>query len=434
MAWLGFIIFVLCHTAPWFVGRGHPVGISPIKIIALASGIANVPYFLLLAINPNYSPLYGRWISASGFETALFEFSMLYCTALLVTFAGIKTLYNKKSYDRWVEKRENATPSNFHYAGYFLYAIALLLIAFKFYLVGGISAFLANIANRAAMLSGTGWIDVLLFPSIFLGVSILLYSRAKIGRPSWLLIAALVVVAAVLLSFFGGRKMPLLLILISLILTSHYVKTFRWYSLPAVFSYIMMILIFTFVLSFRLAAQGANTDLALPVIDLTQNLSYLDTYLFLDSYFSGGSVKFWHMKTFSETFLRFVPGYYGGRVPPLDDGVYVRTLYEGMTAEPGMPYEMLYMSSLPPETYGWGRVNFGIPGIMVFALARGLVVGYFYHKAARAGMGPISLFVATFVALTFQPTNLRIFQTATLLAGTALLAFMGKTVQKLRAP
>ena len=76
------------------------------------------------------------------------------------------------------------------------------------------------------------------------------------------------------------------------------------------------------------------------------DLSYVDTFVFITSYFQPDNV--WHGATYLDLLKAPVPSSVDSAKPPIDDGVYVRTLAEGVRAEPGMAFSDLFYSSWPP--------------------------------------------------------------------------------------
>ncbi|MGQ7148454.1 hypothetical protein ACUOA8_59935, partial [Escherichia sp. SS-MK2] len=59
--------------------------------------------------------------------------------------------------------------------------------------------------------------------------------------------------------------------------------------------------------------------------------------------------------------------------PPVDDGMYIRTIAEGYNVTPSRPVQELYASSWPPETLGSMYANFWIPGVVFGMYILGII-------------------------------------------------------------
>ena len=117
--------------------------------------------------------------------------------------------------------------------------------------------------------------------------------------------------------------------------------------------------------------------------------------------------NFWYGEIFATIPLRLlgISGY------PIDDGVYIRSLAEGLQADPLTLFENLFPSSWPPETFGMGYANFGVIGVICFAFSLGIVHGFIYKSIYYSfGIDVFTSILYFYTLFNFQFTNLRIVQ------------------------
>jgi len=422
------LLLVAAHGLPWLLQPGRAIYASPMKVIATFSAVTNLPYFVLLAGDFQASGVYT--LIQSQFEHVLQNFGILYSLGLLATFAGIGLTRRLALPNLRLIPVKQLTRRNLATIIAFLYALGVAMILLKFQAAGGIVAFVTNIADRSENLAGTGHYDIIMMPAVFLCVFFAIYSRGMNGKPGLLVIGFILLSLFGLLTLFGGRKLPLYLGLFGVLAYSRYVGRIRLFSLPTLSLLALAVLFFWAMLSWRISSQLHSTggvDFSYTVV--TGNLSYIDNWLFILDHF--GRQGFWYGQTFIDLVARFEPAGPSG-YPPLDDGVYVRTLATGQNVIPPTPFSQMYPSSWPPETFGNGYLNFGIAGVLVFSLIRGLVVGVCYRYCVRDNFAPTAFFVFLFTAINFHVTNLRIVQMATLLAGMLLLSVAVSVMGRIR--
>src|SRR5690606_26344605 len=91
---------------------------------------------------------------------------------------------------------------------------------------------------------------------------------------------------------------------------------------------------------------------------VTRSVSYIDHYLLVMEHFSVDNL--WWGKSFIDILYASIPRKIFPDKPPVDDGVYLRSIAEGMDVTPPTPYKDMYQSSWPPETIGTMYMNFWI--------------------------------------------------------------------------
>ena len=135
-------------------------------------------------------------------------------------------------------------------------------------------------------------------------------------------------------------------------------------------------------------------------------LSYVDTYVFIVNHFD--TTNLWLGRSYLDLVVAPIPSTMYPDKPPVDDGVYIRSLEHGMTVAPGMPYRLLFQSSTPPETLGLSYLNFWWPGVIIGMYLLGTVYKAAYAYMARSSYSLHSIYVYASIMLGFQFTNLRI--------------------------
>src|SRR5690606_25066159 len=108
--------------------------------------------------------------------------------------------------------------------------------------------------------------------------------------------------------------------------------------------------------------------------------------------------------------------------PPVDDGVYVASLANGVPITPGDDAGDLYNSSWPPETLGATYMNFWIPGVILGMYCLGGVYRAAYQYLQRSHCSLYAIVMYCHVMLGFHFSNLRIVQLA-IYAASATLFF-----------
>jgi len=419
------LILFLVHLIPWMMQPNSKTVNDPAKIIFLISGIMTIPYFMAIYTNPPASRVFPEINFVSDFKWLLVYFSGVLTVSLLFILIGIRVGQRIQIPKFLRTNTKNFSMARMRVLAGFLMLVALTLTIMKMSSAGGIINFVASIHLRASLLAGAGHYDIFIIPAANLSIFLLIYSRANDGKPSLLVIVTAITLIVLSLAIFGGRKPPMLLILFSVMAATAYNSALKLTSPKFLLGYIGVVFIFIGLYWVRLhSASNASMNISseLDFHDVLSNVSYLDTYLFILSHFSNN--EFWLGESLPEVVLRFIPNYFPTGAPPLDDGVYVRTLFQKMHAEPGMAYDDLYQSSWPPETIGFGYMNFGLAGVALFSFIKGLVTGFVYKVATFRSLEPFSLFIYMYIAINFHFTNLRVFQSLIVIGGVSIFSIL----------
>lgn len=410
-----FLVLTVVHLLPW-IYLNEDFEKCPEKLMSLLSGVMIFPYFISLFLGG------GGEIMKSiqdQYTYYLMIFSILYSLGMLFLFLGSRlSYYIMKSY-------VNATSikpirKNSLVLAYLILILALWLIYFRLELAGGVVHFLSDIGNRSKNLSGGGLIDILLIPSVFIAslYFVRLYCQNERVGIYQLLIIHLILFAS--MSLFGGRKVPIQILIFSLLYLSIIKSNFKLISLRLLPIYISIMIFFTLMLYFRLESQN-NLD-AFNLVSLLGNTSYVDIYVFITKYFI--EHDFWYGIGYLDIFHK-VFGVTAGSIP-VDDGVYIYNLYKGENVSPPEVMENMHHSSLPPESYGAGFLNFGPVGVILYFFIRGLTVSMFYYFSRAKLYSPVWFYLYVFMLFTFHLSVLRITQLLMLIVGIIILVILYK--------
>jgi len=427
MVYLALILLLAAHALPW--AKRSRLETSPSKILFLFSAITTIPYIGLIAGDSGLSSV--RYLISSDFDENLIKFCLIYSLGLLGFLFGSSFGYSSNAAKLIAYPMRAAENSRISCVAV-AYLSCLVVIALTFVKldqVGGLAQLWANIALRSEALAGTGFLDVFIYPFGYLAVVFAIYA-VSFGRKYSILSAVVVFfLVAICFSAFGGRKNTLYLIVFAVLAAKIYNKKISFVSPGFLFVYAAGAAFFFYVLLFRLEAQG-GVENSLSMVDVVANLSYGDTYLFITDYFSRHPL--WLGSVFGDIPLRILSSAPPALLPPVDDGVYIRTLAEGIDVRPSTAFGAMYPSSWPPESYGSGYANFGVLGVFSFFWIKGLVCGVVGKWAKLNGYGPFSLVLFFSAILGFHISNLRLIQFAVLVVGMLLISTALNQVGRLR--
>lgn len=430
--------FVLAclFALPLLGGRGKPRAaardlLAPARVAAVFHLVTVVPYLLLIGIDETVvKPMVRQSPSIPDLERAVVWYGVVQAAGFVALLAGTRYRPAERLAERLPVIATTFRPGRYRAAIFAALAVAGVGFAIFLTQVGGLSYLVLNLERRTALTAGSGYLLALLNLLSF-AIAILIYSmRVRRSLPKWLFTGALIVAAAAVFSSLGGRKSTIL-IFVSVLFVWHYgvrpLRRIGWRQLV-----LPLGLIPYFILMPVLRSPGGVAYFAQHPSELLDeidrnltvaitDLSYVDTYLFVTSYFGPDNV--WRGATYLDLLKAPVPSSVDAAKPPMDDGVYVRTLAEGLRAEPGMAFSDLFYSSWPPETLGATYMNFWLPGVVVgmFVLGALYRLSYAYMRQSRYTLYSILIY-AHFV-VSFHLSNLRIMQALVYL--TLTTAFFG---------
>lgn len=410
--------------------------LSPLSFYAAVNVLRIAPYTASILIDPGLVDprIYGA-IGATDFDNVITVYLACELIGALIFFQLLRGA-NLSWSGRLPQRPRPSPPAGLWLIG-LLMACGLALVAARVVAAGGLGFLLANLALRAEITAGYGF---LVTPAYFCFAAATVVSvQALAQRRSlrhWLVFSAVVALGAAGMSLFGGRKDALLLACTALIAYAHFVRPLRWNSpiFPIAF---LGIVAYTYFLGSARQIGGlavVSTDpLAIAADGLRdlstffKTVSYVDTYLFIISHFQ--RADHWLLSVFQSFPASFVPSLIYPDKPPVDEGVYIRSMLEGYSLTPPIPAKDLYPSSLPPETLGNGYAAFGMLGVALFFAIK----AWCFRRAFRVRLWQwTALPVVLLVSFTynFQISPLRFMQLLQLLllclSANALIRFIRK--------
>ncbi|WP_429911166.1 hypothetical protein [Glycocaulis sp.] len=398
-------ILTFAHVLPWLVNRSA-TPTDPVKICFALSAITTIPYLTLIAFGYKSDVLIR--FDEHHLNELLVVFSMLYSAGLVALWFGVAIGLKLKLGRAIKLSKQKTSPLGTTFVISMLLALYLFGLLDKIGSSGGVEFILSNLNRRVSIIERSSPISWLMEPSAFLLCFVLLYSHGNSKFPGRIVTSLLIFFIFISLAFFGGRKLPIFVLIFSMMAYYIYVKKFNFYSVWTVSIGSILVLFFVGMLHYRGSTDLSLLSPALTAANSVRNLSYIDTYIFIQDYFSRHG--HWHGLTFRDLFVRTGITHDGSINVPIDDGVYIRTLFQGWHVMPPTDVSAMYPSSWPPETYGNGYLNFGAVGALAFFLIRGIIVGVCFAICRASKYAPTFYFIALFAAFNFHMTNLRIVQ------------------------
>lgn len=428
---LSIFIFLVCHAAPWLLEKTSTGFFSPAKLGAILGIVTTVPYLFLIDSNPEISTVY-KYLGEDSFDFWVLKFSIIYSFGFLFYCIGVyvKPFYLVSVFDCFAVNVGSLKTWR-------IFLILVLLGVGAWYLrvqyAGGLQFLVNNMMMRGVILAGSGIYALVMDVALSGALIVLIYSfKFGDGYLKRVFLFFVFICFAAMFSVFGGRKTTLYLLIFALLAWTVCVGKIKRPLFVFVPISILVSIYFVAMLVLRGGAGGGVVSIAEffdHVLngfgDLFVNLSYVDTYLFILKNFSIND--YWYGAGFGDLFISILPEYFGsvGR-PPIDDGVYIRSLLDGYNVFPPTPFDQMYPSSWPPESFGNGFLNFGVVGVFVFMFVRGLVVGATYKSMLKSSGNPNLLFIYGFFVLNFHLTNLRIVQSLMVMVGALFVVFLYK--------
>lgn len=410
------LLLTAIHGAYLWLEWSRKRHVSPLLAVVFLNLTRVVPFAVLVAADPSHlDPRVLRYVGVADLETALTKYLLLESLGAIIFF--------------WILYRANLqwrSPGRYLRlsmgVALFLFLLGASLVIFRLAYAGGIRFLLEELALRSRATAGMGFLSI---PTYVLLASAIAIAGARCSRSNRLLdrwiFVFLVAAAMLLLALFGGRKNGLLILLTGLITWISFVGQVR---IP-VRAWVVSLIVFVFYMNgvWLLRQPGgvqAAFDDPLAMVqgvvemslDVFSQLSYLETYLVSIAYFD--HADYWFGAVFSSSPAALVPSLLYPEKPPLDEGMYFRSLLQGYQLVPPISAKDLYQSSSPPETFGNGYAFFGPYGVLLFYVIKGLsFIGLW--RAARHLAAPFSVVFLVYFAYGFEVSVYRFVQTAQVL-------------------
>lgn len=407
------IFLTVVHGLAIWLGWSRHRHVSPLLVVVFVNFVRVVPFALLVIIDPAHlDPRVLQYVGSARLDALLTKYLLLESLGAILFFG---LLYKADS--TWQPSGRHLRLSTG--VALLLLTIGTLLIIYRIAYAGGVMFLLEGLATRSQATAGVGFLSI---PTYVLLAAAIAICAAKCGQKNTplrrSLFIGLVVAAMILLALFGGRKNGLLILMTGVVAWIVYVGRIR----IAVRAWAAILLVFIFYMNgVWLLRQPGGVEAALSdptalvegvlvmSLDVFSHLSYLETYLVSITYFD--HTEYWYGAVFSSSPAALVPSLIYPDKPPLDEGMYFRSLLEGYHITPPVPARDLYQSSFPPETFGNGYAFFGPVGVLLFYAIKGVAfIGIW--KAARRIAAPFSIVFLVYFAYGFEVSVYRVVQVA----------------------
>lgn len=392
----------------------HPVIISSFLNI-----ITIVPYIFIVAIDETqFSRDVVSHSSFESIEKSFFNFTMLQILAYLSMLVGLSVkkefpiirrlpIINNKLSDKKIKLL-------------IIPAIGISMLSYFIFLqqIGGISYLLNNLNLRASFTSGNGYL-LSLMKLMTLSVLVLIYKYwNKKGYVFKTFITMMLLLNIFMESSMGGRKSTIFIVIFVMIVIHYSVKKIKFLK-PRFLLLIGAVFIYFILVPFLRADGGVEKFLDDPseaFNEITEDytytirgLSYVSHYILIINHFNNSD--FWLGLSYLDLIYAPIPSAIFYDKPPVDDGVYVRSIAEGMNVEPNTSRQYLYKSSWPPETFGAMYMNFGIMGLIIGFMFIGFIYKQLYILMKKSNFSFIYIYIYSYIIMNFELSNLRIVQT-----------------------
>ncbi|MBG9497212.1 hypothetical protein ABE54_32505 [Bacillus thuringiensis] len=410
-------LFGLCYS--YF--RSNKDIFSPGVLITFLQIISTIPYLLLLLFDKSQIS-YLIYTNEFDVENKLIWYVFIQILGYICLMIGIEC----KRHPNFFQKNPIINIDISQNRAYIAIFISLLLgiLGYMFFLknIGGFSNLVYNLQHRAEFTSGNGYILTLL-KFLTVAICLLIYSRKfKRNGSIWYKFFILVVLMGTIfvLSTLGGRKATIHLVILCIVFFHYGVSRIK--KMPINFYFILIVGLVYFIAMPILRSPGAieyyserPTELYEQVkqnyTESIKSISYVDHYVLITDHFTLQNV--WLGKSYLDLCKAPLPRSIYPEKPPIDDGMYIRTIAEGYNVTPSKPVQELYASSWPPETLGSMYANFWIPGVVFGMYILGVIYKISYYFMKVSGYNFISIFIYGSIILNFQLSNLRIVQITT---------------------
>lgn len=404
--------------------------LAPVPLACMWSFVSVVPYLVYTHFDRSiFDARVLQAMDGRTLEEGVFWFGMVQVLAFLALIAGSRSTLGTSIASLIPPAMVRLDKSRLNAA-----AIVAVVVALGSYLaflvrVGGLGFVLDNLHRRTFVQAGNNYFlaALALLP---VAVALLIYGN-RYGRSALRSFAIVTMVAAsvAILVTLGGRKPAMTLFVFALFVKHYGVERIRRPSFRHVV--VALVLGLFFILNPVLRSEGGLSRVAqdpgVLVLEASENVgalardvSYVYTYVYVTSEFAPDNI--WLGASYRDLIYAPVPsGLIDGK-PPVDDGVYIRSMIEGRTVEPGMAFADLYQSSFPGETLATVYMNFWLPGVVVAMYLLGVVRRACYEYMVNTNYGLLQILIYAHVVLFFHFSNLRIVQLLTFFA-TVFLFF-----------
>ncbi|MEN8879608.1 MAG: hypothetical protein ABF311_05495 [Polaribacter sp.] len=216
----------------------------------------------------------------------------------------------------------------------------------------------------------------------------------------------MIVIITIFISGSVGARGPIIIYIFSLLILNHYI--FKRKSRLLTIKSILLIPIFTFLILALLQLREKplsffleNKDLLVEGIvediesGLIARVGRLERDLVILGYFDNN--EFWFGKSYLGLIYAPIPRSIFPEKPPVDSGMYLRSMALGRKVNPPTSVDTLDGSSWPEHNWA-GYMNFGLLGLFFLNFLSGYIYGVIYSYVKKTNF---NIIVTTYMALIF---------------------------------
>ena len=379
---------------------------SPLTLLTLL-GLLNIPYMVLLAfdvdavsIDVKYSP----WVH--DIPAAVAKSAFLIALGFLAQVMGLFSSLSVALAARMpVLGAPRLSLQRCRRAILLAGMVGLGVYLWYIQRIGGLRYLWSVLYLRAILQQGLAYYfylySILLTFACLLAVYLLRFRRT----PTRYLFAVVAVLGvAFVLGSTGGRT-PVVSLVLAALMVYHYAVR-RLENIFTARNAVLGVVMLLFVVVMPLFRAGGATarytadpsllvdEVMLSLESTASGLSGLDRVLVTQSYFSVD--KIWWGASYMDLLYAPIPRSIFPDKPPVDDGVYVKTIAEGWEVRPSRPARELSLTSWPMGNF-MAFINFWYPGYLLTMFLSGAIIGAAYRYMQRSDYSADTIYIYNFV-------------------------------------
>ncbi len=278
----------------------------------------------------------------------------------------------------------------------------LTLIAIPVYIVfiekmGGISSLWTQIYLRTTLAAGLGYYQIFYTSLLFIGGVLVL--SVLFQQQKWVFAGLAFLFFAIIFASTGQRA-PVATFVFALLLSWHYnvEKINRLFSITRLLIFIGLVSFMFIFVQYRVGADSVEQDrqsisefIEEFEVDVISRLGIIERQVVVLGYFANHDV--WYGRSYLGLLEAYRPRSTNSSKAPVDTGIYLKALADGMEVYPPMPVEELQPTSWPEGNLA-GFMNFHIVGLILLPLISGWIIGSFYRNTIiySGALGPVIVY------------------------------------------
>jgi hypothetical protein len=397
----------------YFSNRSEDI-FNPINILILLA-VIGVPQIFLVGVDHTYlNPQVLNFPYLQDLEKSFLVYAGITSLAFLSLFAGVFSPFSQR-----IASVMPVVGVKYSYRRCVTVAFIAGVLGISIYLyyigrIGGLANLWQNLSLRTQLMAGTGYYGLAFHLLLTISSVFFVYSlRYRFTLHRAFGIGIILLVFFILFASTGSRANPFRLI-IACLFTWHYaVKPLKLIQLINVRALVFIVLLAVFFIAAPLfrasdSIERYSGDVGLLINDVGNNvetaisrLSALERDLVIVSYFSPD--RYWLGRNYLDLLYAPIPRTVMPNKPPVDDGVYLKTIVDGRDVRPSMPSSDLSLTSWPLG-HLVSYINFGIIGLILGMYLTGVLIGMSYNSLILTQASPFAIFIYSYVIINFNLT------------------------------